>query len=220
MRITDLIYKLLDSIFINEKCVNCRNSGKLLCRDCLTNLPGPENDLPPYVHALYEYRNPVVKKLLTDAKYRKRFDGLRIFGRVLADSIIDLISEYIELNNYSRILIIPVPISNKRYRKRGFNQSEIITKEILQHLKEPIYELGLDLVIKIKDKTPQASIKNRNERLNSPIGTFKVIRPEKLDGALCVIIDDITTTGGTIKEMRRILLESGATEVIGLTIAH
>lgn len=220
MRITELIYSFIDSIFFDEKCIRCGQKQKLLCRDCLNTLPRPENDLPDYIQALYEYRNSTVKKLLTDAKYRKRFAGLKVFGRVMADAVIDISSEYTELNNYSKIILIPVPISKNRYRVRGFNQAEILTKEILTNLKDPIYFLGKNIVIKTKDPVPQASIKNRNERLNSPINTFKVINPEILSGALCIVIDDITTTGGTIKEMRRNLLDSGALDVIGLTIAH
>lgn len=220
MRITKLFYGLLDSIFFNEKCLRCSSNGETLCKSCLELLPRPENDLPEYVNALYEYRNPIVKKILTDAKYRKRFAGLKIFSRTMADAVKDVASEYTELNNYSKVILIPVPISKNRYKNRGFNQAEVLTKEILDNLKEPIYFLGSDIVIKIKDPIPQASIKNRNERLNSPVNTFQVIKPELLRGALCIIIDDITTTGGTIKELRRILLESGAVEVIGLTIAH
>ncbi len=220
MRITKLFYGLLDSIFFNEKCLRCSSNGETLCKSCLGLIPRPENDLPEYVHALYEYRHPAIKKILTDAKYRKRFAGLKIFGRTMADALQDITSEYFELNNYTKIILIPVPISKNRHKNRGFNQAEVLAKEILGNLKEPIYFLGGDIVIKIKDPIPQASIKNRNERLNSPVNTFQVIKPELLGGALCIIIDDITTTGGTIKELRRILLESGATNAIGLAIAH
>lgn len=220
MRINNSIFNLLDKIFFADKCLGCETVGPELCKKCLATLPAPDRDLPNYVYALYEYRNKIIKKILTDAKYRKRFSGLATFGRVMADAIIDIVSEYTELNNYSRILIIPVPITNKRQRNRGFNQSEIIANEIMKNLSDERFKIEKTIVYKTKDRTPQASIKNRNERLISPVGTFAVKNKEKLQGAFCIIIDDITTTGGTIKEMRRILLESGASRVIGLTIAH
>ncbi len=136
----------------------------------------------------------------------------------MASTMVDLSNEYMELNNYKKVLVIPVPISRKRLKKRGFNQAEVLAKEILINLYG--YELKTDIIFKIKDRTPQASIKNRSVRLKSPEGTFKVVNEKHLLGTLCIVVDDITTTGGTINEVRRMLIASGAQDVIGVTIAH
>jgi competence protein ComFC len=219
MNIKYWIVEAIDSILFSEKCLGCKKPGKILCEECIKHLPKPEHDLPEHVYSLFEYRNPIIKKILTDAKYRKKFSALRVFGAYLNSAIIDIISEYSELNNYKQIILIPVPVSSKRFRMRGYNQAEIIAKSILAE-QNVNYILGENIIRKIVDRKPQASIHNRKERLKSPIGTFKIISSEKIAGSLCVIIDDITTTGATIKEMRRILLESGALCVIGITIAH
>lgn len=218
VNIFQAFFEAIDKILFLEKCLACKRPGPAICPHCCRNLPRPEKDLPEYIYALYEYRNPVVKKILTDAKYRKKFGGLDVFASNMRSAMLDLASEYTELNNYSRIVIIPVPISRKRLKHRGFNQAELIAKEMLKDSKE--FLLKTDIVQKIKDKTPQASIKNRNERLKSPVGSFRIKDNKEIAGALCIVIDDITTTGGTINEMRRILLESGARDVIGLAIAH
>lgn len=228
MNIFYKIVKLIDFILSPEKCLRCNTGNNIICKECINNIPKPENDLPDNIYALYEYRHPVIKKLLTDAKYRKKFGNLKVFGPYLASSLLDIINEYTELTYYKRILIIPVPISKKRYKERGFNQAKIIAQSIIQNIKENnainnIY-LADNIVKKIKDTTPQASIHNKYQRLKSPKGTFSTnIKNENninLENCLCIIIDDISTTGGTINEMRRILIKSGAEKVIGLTIAH
>jgi len=213
------IIKTIDTIFFPEKCLACNKPGDILCSSCIKYLPKPEHDLPDQIYSLYEYRNNIIKKILTDAKYRKKFNKLNIFGPYLASAIVDIISEYSELNNYSKIILIPVPISNKRLKIREYNQSEIIAKSIINN-SNTNYILGNNIVKKIIDRTPQASIHNKKQRLLSPINTFKIIDTETIQNAFCIIIDDITTTGATINEMRRILIKSGASKVIGLTIAH
>lgn len=227
MGVFSYIFNIIDKILCIESCLNCKKQANLLCKDCIKDIPHPEHDLPGYIFALYEYRTPIIKKILTDAKYRKKFSGLQVFGPYLASVMIDIISEYTELNNYTNILIIPVPISRKRLKTRGYNQAKIIAESIISNLPTNIkggsilnFKLADNVIEKIKDTTPQASIHKRSVRLNNPKGTFKIKNPEILQGSLCIVIDDITTTGGTILEMRRILIESGAQTVLGLTIAH
>lgn len=212
----------IDKILFPEKCICCGKVDNILCSACLSQIPRPERDLPDYIYATFEYRNQFIKKLLTDAKYRKRFSGLNIFGNVLHSTMLEIINEYTELSNYSRIIVIPVPISQKRYKTRGFNQAEILVNEIFKNTEDLNIIKSNNIIFKTKNKTPQASIKNRHDRLKSPIGTFEINpnKKDRLNGALCIIVDDITTTGATISEMRRILLKSGAKEVIGLTVAH
>lgn len=223
MQLFSYILKFIDKFVFTEQCQNCKKPGDLLCSGCINNIPRPEHDLPDYIYALYEYRHPIIKKILTDAKYRKKWSGLKVFGKYLSSSMLDIVSEYIELNNYTNILIIPVPISNKRFKTRGFNQAQVIAESIMDNIDKEDkdkYKLCINIIKKIKDKTPQASIHSKKERLNSPKGTFEIINPEIIKGSLCIIIDDITTTGGTINEVRRMLLASGARDAFGLTIAH
>lgn len=217
------IAQVIDDILFPKKCLVCKKTKESLCKNCSSTLPQPERDLPKYIFALYEYRHPIIKKVLTDAKYRKRFEPLYSFGAVLSDAATDIASEYVELNNYSNIFIVPVPISKKRMHERGFNQALVLAKALVRNNKSDFKILN-NIILKIKDKTPQASIHNRNERLQSPVGTFAITTNKhdlaKLQGSFCIIIDDITTTGATISEVRRILIDAGAQTAIGLTVAH
>lgn len=218
MKLLNWIISLMDNIVSLERCLQCKTAGPRICKQCLKQIPHPEHDLPDHIFALYEYRNKYVKQILTDAKYRKKFSGLKIFDHVMHDAVMDIVSEYDELTNHDKILLIPVPISNKRLKQRGYNQAEIIAKSITSL--NPKFKTNTNIIKKIKDRTPQASIHNRKDRLNSPIGTFTITDKEIVQNSFCIIIDDITTTGGTINEMRRLLVEAGALTVIGLTIAH
>lgn len=193
--------------------------GNTLCESCIQNLPKPENDLPENIYALFEYRNKIIKKILTDAKYRHKFSVLNIFGKYLSDAILDITNEYTELNNYRKIYLIPVPISKKHFKQRGFNQAEVIAKSVMSYC--PIkLTLSTDIIKKVVETQSQASIKSRNERLLNPKNTFRVVQGQNLENSLCIIVDDITTTGGTINEIKRVLLENGAKRVVGITIAH
>lgn len=220
---TKTILKIFDALLYPKKCLVCKKPNKSICATCRKELPKPERDLPNYIWALYEYRHPVIKKILTDAKYRKRFEPLYSFGAVLSDAAVDIVADYIELYNYTNIFIVPVPISKKRIHERGFNQALVLSKALVYNNTSNFSILNTAVIKKI-DKTPQASIHNRQERLKSPIGTFEITKNEKvlrkLQGSFCIIIDDITTTGATMSEVRRILLESGAHTAIGLAVAH
>lgn len=226
MDILKYITKIFDTVFLNERCFICKKTGISLCKDCIIDIPKPEHDLPEYIVALYEYRYPIIKKILTDAKYRKNFGALKVFGPYLASVLLDIVVEYTQLTHYTNIFIIPVPISKKRLKKRGFNQAEIIAESIMKNYPNNTlnFKLVNNIIEKIKDRTPQASIHNRHDRLNSPKGTFQIKdlakNSEILRGSLCIVIDDITTTGGTILEIRKTLLLAHAQTVIGLTIAH
>ncbi|MEK7106073.1 MAG: phosphoribosyltransferase family protein, partial [Patescibacteria group bacterium] len=63
-------------------------------------------------------------------------------------------------------------------------------------------------------------ITNRNERLKNVKGVFEIKNPEVVKGRTIIIIDDVTTTGGTIKEILKLLKNSGAKKAVGFTVAH
>ncbi len=225
------IEKLIDSVLFHESCINCGSEGKILCTECEKFLPAPEHDLPEHIFSLYEYRHPIIKKLLTDAKYRKKFSGLKYFGRPLYDACLDILSEYNELKHFPHILLIPVPMTHKKKSLRGFNQADIIAKAISMadreanqnnknHNSSKIFTLSLNCVKKVRETTPQATIHSRQKRLQNPVGSFVVTKPKLIKNSFCIIIDDITTTGATINELRRTLYASGASHCIGLTVGH
>lgn len=219
----------LDLIFPIE-CLNCRQEGDYFCNSCFKELRFNNKDYlekalknikAPYLDKIFiagDYEDKNLKKLITKYKY----SFLSPLGNVLAKFLINFweleIQETATLNfkiskpqkNY---LVIPIPLSKKRLRWRGFNQAEIITREFSEYFK---YELDLNLK-RIKYQKPQAEL-NENERLKNLDSAF-IWTGENLQGKSVLLIDDVTTTGTTLNEAARVLKAAGATEVYGLVIA-
>jgi competence protein ComFC len=126
---------------------------------------------------------------------------------------------YRELDkNYKEARLIPIPISKNRRRERGYNQCELIINEIIRLDSEKRFLADYELLIREKDIEKQTH-KNRSERISNTKHIFKVTKRNNLDAKI-IIIDDVTTTGSTLKEARDELLKVGYTNVSALSIAH
>lgn len=110
--------------------------------------------------------------------------------------------------------IVPVPLSKKSLRERGFNQALLMAVVLSKELKIPLY---MDILFKKKD-TPQQLGLNAKERLKNLKGAFAV-RGE-IDNLRLLLIDDVMTTGATARESSKTLIKAGADEVIVITLAR
>jgi competence protein ComFC len=168
---------------------------------------------------LFSYQDETIKKSIWFLKYHnKKIIGEKL-GKLLYENFLETINEARLYGMGQKIIITPVPISRNRKKHRGYNQSEIIAKGFYLANKE-IFELRNDIVIKIKDTTPQAKITNRNKRLKNMVGVFDIKNREIIKNRTIIVIDDVTTTGATINEIIKILQKNKAKKVIGLAIAH
>lgn len=112
--------------------------------------------------------------------------------------------------------IVPVPIEIKKLRVREFNQAYILAKALGKALTAPVYPFALK---KRKSPTPQVQL-SRVERLKNIEGAFLIRRENQILGRQVLLIDDVYTTGATIIECSRILLQHGARGVRVLTLAR
>jgi len=113
-------------------------------------------------------------------------------------------------------VVVPVPLHPKRKKDRGFNQAQIIAKE-LARIKG--IEAGDQLLLKIKNVPPQTS-RTVEEREENVSGAFAVAEGEKIKGKAVLLIDDVYTTGSTIRECSSVLRNAGVKEVKALTVAQ
>lgn len=120
---------------------------------------------------------------------------------------------YLNLNFYD--IIIPVPISKKRFKKRGYNQSFLIAKEIAKNFTIKLEE---DVLIKTQNNIAQSTL-NKKEREQNVKNAYKIINMEKIKNKNILLIDDIFTTGATVNECSKILKLGQAKKVDILTIA-
>lgn len=232
----------LDFLF-PPTCVLCQQGEELLCKKCFKSLSGKEAACPKCAkkNNLGEFcseckqefylRGVLVAGDLSDKKlakliklYKYNFiSGLGFFlakfmynflkNNVLANPIINpkLNSDkYLNLNNY---LIIATPLSKKRLRWRGFNQSAILAEFISCKLNLEISEK----LIRVKHQKPQAKL-NLNERKNNLQDCFKWTG-ENLGGQNILLIDDVCTSSSTLNEMAKELTKHQAGVIWGLVLA-
>jgi ComF family protein len=111
-------------------------------------------------------------------------------------------------------IIIPVPLHLKRLRQREFNQTALIGRRLSTELGIPMI---MNCLTKAKETAAQTSLK-RDERLKNVKKTFAVLK--NLDGKNVLLIDDVITTGATVKECSDVLIKAGAKKVVVLALAH
>jgi len=110
--------------------------------------------------------------------------------------------------------VIPVPLTVRGLRERGFNQSLLLAKTFSDETKTPLIMDGL---LKEKDTVPQLGLSKKERRLNLK-GAFRTAR--KFQGMRLLLIDDVMTTCSTADECSKVLLGAGAVEVMVLTLAR
>lgn len=217
--IKNIIHLLLETLFPSS-CFGCKNKREILCSNCIIKISRTEKETSKNITAIFDYHDPLIKKIIWNLKYYHHpFLGQKL-GEILYDEFLEDISDIKTYTMGQPILVIPVPISKARAKTRGYNQAQKIASGFCNQGGKEIFTLKNKIVIKKIDTTPQARITNRNRRLKNIKDTFKIKNPNLIKGRTVIIIDDVTTTGGTISEIINILKKSGVKKVIGFAIAH
>ncbi|MFP4539807.1 MAG: ComF family protein [Candidatus Paceibacterota bacterium] len=173
----------------------------------------------PFIIPLFNYRNEKVQEIVWHIKYRGNSFLIDSFGKLLFERM-KKISKSNDLKN-NEIHVTPIPLSRKRLAERKYNQSELLATSMLKNNKENIFIYSPDFLKRTINTLPQTKLK-RKERLKNMKNCFVVPEKEKrrLKDKTIILIDDVTTTGSTLKEARLVLLQAGAKEVYALTLAH
>lgn len=213
------------SLFLNilfpEKCLGCKKGGTFLCDECITTLPSAETEsLPRGITALFAYRNNITRKAIRALKYRGARSVAKTFAVPLYEELLAELGEDGVTKKTEPIMLMPVPLSAKKLRERGFNQSERLVQEMARLGGGVVAEPRMDVVRKIKDTPSQTSFRNKKARLNNVRGCFAVVKPKEVRGRHIIIIDDVCTTGATIHEIRKVLKAAGAKKISAITVAH
>jgi len=119
-------------------------------------------------------------------------------------------------------LVVPVPLHLKRFRSRGFNQAYLIIKdwpEIAGKLRSGNFAIGKDALSRIAWTQPQTGL-GRKQRMENIRGAFSVCDESKVAGKRILLVDDVYTTGATVDECAKAILEGGAASVDVLTLAR
>lgn len=154
--------------------------------------------------------NEVMQELVHFYKYSMR----NYLASSLASLMTKFMDDYIDAKTID--FVVPVPLHWRRYLYRGFNQAYEIARRFSHPYPGKISKGNLR---RIRYTTPQVGLSN-DERKENIRGAFTVINPEMFIGKNILLIDDVFTTGATMNECACILKESGASSVIGFTLAQ
>lgn len=149
------------------------------------------------------------KPLVLAFKFMDKTDNAKIFARWLKIAGEDIFKSGADV-------IIPVPLHYLRLVKRRYNQSALLAGELSK-----ITGIAVDYssVVKHKSTKPQVEFSGHARHKNVK-GAFSVRHPEKIRGKRVVLIDDVMTTGSTLKECALVLRKAGVLSVDTLTVAR
>jgi len=227
------IHNMLNNLFniiFPEKCVNCGENKTLFCEQCLKNVPLANNNDSDIIGA-GSYKNKALKKAIWILKYKKAKRMAKPLAKLIYENAIKKLSFYLgrfENNppNENNWIIIPIPLSKKRLRERGFNQSELIAKHLAKLLDIPTKTVFVgnfvdktNVLYKTKDTPTQVSIQNKKERLNNLQNAFTVKKPEQIKNKNIILLDDVSTTGATLREAKKLLEKFKPNKIITIVVA-
>lgn len=210
------ISSLLDMLF-PPKCVFC---GKVLargdddwCGKCTETLPyaldggRQEGEYFDFCVSPLYYKGVVRRSIL-----RYKFGGATTYADAYGKLLADCIRENQDLD-YD--IISWVPLSGKRARKRGYDQAMLLALATALELGD----VAAETLKKPVDVRAQSELGGKLERSENISGAYAAPDPELIEGKCVLLIDDIVTTGSTLSECARVLLDAGAERVVCAALA-
>ncbi len=228
---------ILDILF-PKKCVGCKRTGSYFCQDCVRNILQTDLVCPKCeklaiggqthpicfrkfsldgLWSLGIYQNPL-REAIKQLKYG--------YVKGLAEDLVNILVEYwaryqpfvldqIKKDKGRGWVVIPVPLYWWKGNSRGFNQSSLIGQSLSKKLGLSYLE-GLK---RIKNTKPQVGLKGQDRHQNIK-GAFALDTQHKIQNTNVLLIDDVWTTGATLKECCYMLKRAGAKKVWALTLAR
>lgn len=217
MKLNDELNKLSRGIldfFFPRRCPFCGAvAGKeLLCKKCRRSLPFTGE------HAVREgtfgrcaaplYYEDSVREAILQFKFKAKLGGMSCFGMLMAECAAEHYSGAFDAITW-------VPVSKKRLKKRGFDQTRYLTGSMCVDW----HVAPIETLRKVTDNPPQSTLETEEQRRANVLGVYEAVNAEQFRGKRLLLVDDILTTGATLSECVRVLKEAGAGEVMCLTLA-
>lgn len=190
----------------------CKKCGKPLqvqedefCNDCY----GKETSFR-YGFALWVYNRAVQESVA-----RFKYHGRREYAEYYAQELYGHYGAWIQ--TIGAQALIPVPIHRNRYRRRGYNQAELIARRLGELTGVPMRD---ELLLRCRDTLPQKELTGKERQKN----LRNAFRMNNLEGELnqlpkcAIIIDDIYTTGGTLESCSKVMKEAGVQNIYFLCL--
>lgn len=168
------------------------------------------------IQSILSYKNPLVKKAILEVKSHGNKKIANLLGSVLSEYLVAELEDLTLFNNFTHPVLIPIPITKKSRRARGWNQCELILESLVH---SDYFEIDVSTLQKTKETADQVG-KNRVERFKNLKGCFSVHNPEKIKNRNVILFDDIVTTGATLGEAQRALKKVGVKNILLVALAH
>lgn len=228
---------LLDLLF-PKICSGCNRWGSYLCQECIKEIKQGELVCPTcerpsiggFVHPLCKRRYKLdglwslgvyegsLRNIIQKLKYKFVTEAVEVLVNLLIEYWAKFGTSFIEEIRKDQgrgWLVVPVPLHPKRQRERGFNQSALLGKMIAQKL-----GLGyLEALKRVKHTKPQVGLESWQRKKNIK-NAFSVDTKYNIQNTSILLIDDVWTTGSTLKECCFFLKKGGAKKVWATTLAR
>lgn len=153
------------------------------------------------------YYEGAVRDAILDFKFKGKTGGIDCFGRLMAQCAAREFSGAFDAVTW-------VPVSAKRLRKRGYDQSRLLAASLCVDW----HVQPRETLRKTADNPAQSSLESAAARRANVLGVYEAV-PEQVEGRRFLLIDDILTSGATLGECARVLRTAGAADVVCLTLA-
>lgn len=225
-----ILLKQIFSIFVPPICAHCKRSGSLICAECKARLPylnGPiclrcgrpqmrevdqcwncrhNSSSLQQVRATFTFDEPI-KSIIYELKYHSVF--------ALAEPLVELMLAHPVTWQNPAEMVIPIPLHPKRQRKRGYNQSALLAKQLNRHWHIPLDEKALQ---RVRYTRPQVGLNHAERQLN--VADAFIANQNRVGGKHIMLIDDVFTTGATMSAAADALAQAGARSVVGYCVAR
>lgn len=188
--------------WLGDHCLVCAlplPGAGLTCGGCLQRPPSFDR-----VEAPWRYAFPV-DSLITRFKHQAKWPLGRLLGELLSRHLLHAFDEGLARPD----LLLPVPLADRRQRRRGFNQAALLARWLGEHLQLPVQQHWLQRVIDTPAQQQlDAATRQRNLRR-----AFALSPDSRVAGLHLALVDDVLTTGATAERLARLLKKAGAARV-------
>ena len=225
---TKLFINSVLDLILPRFCCACKSklssNEDTMCKSCLSNIQKASKErlkreferkflnnnivsdfFSPYVFE----KDKELQHAIHSLKYENKFPIGIFLGKTLANKI------KTDRSNWNIDLIIPIPLHQLKKAERGYNQSFYIAKGMGNILKITFS----DRIVKRIKYTESQTTMTLNEREENISGAFRIRNKNAVKGKSILLVDDVITTGATISECGKILLEAGAKNIYASSVA-